>query len=656
VGRDGLEEVTGRKMHDVGRPARKPEWNYGYDGVELGVSPGAPPPEPAPPRRRFWTLRRIFTGLLALATAVAVLVVWLSWRLPVSRALEPLPTPSLVLVSADGHPFARRGAVKDRPVEVDALPPYVPGAFVAIEDRRFYRHFGVDLIGVGRALVTNLRHRGVRQGGSTITQQLAKTTFLSPDRTLRRKAQEVFVALWLEARLSKKEILSRYLSSVYFGDGVFGLRAAAQHYFDKAPEQLSVGEAAMLAGLVKAPSALDPIDHPQAAARRAHLVLDAMVETRAISAAEAARARHVRLRTSPPLPVGGYFADWAAPQVKQALDAQYGVVQVRTTLDSRLQRRAERAVRTWLDGPGRRQGATQAALVAMRPDGAVVAMVGGRDYGASQFNRAVQARRQPGSAFKLFVYLAALRDGARPDSLVSETPITVGGWSPRNFERTSGGLLTLRDAFAESSNIAAVRITETVGRERIVDAAQDLGVTSPLVRDATLPLGTSEMTLLELTSAYAAVAAGQAPIQAYALPDDAARRPAPRALPEDQRQALLELLSAAVETGTARAARVGQPAFGKTGTTQEHRDAVFVGFTGDLVVGVWVGNDDHSPMNGVTGGGLPAEIWRDFVSSGLDAGLIERVRPPPAPSEPIEAIEQGLGGWLQRTWENLFGN
>ena len=654
-------------MDDAGGPERRPQWSYGYDGVDSAQAgeAGGYPPQPGPEprrRRRFWTFRRILTTLFMLAVSAALLVGWLSWRLPVSRALDPLPTPALVLVSADGHPFARRGYVKDRPVEVDALPPYVPAAFVAIEDRRFYRHFGVDLIGVGRALLTNLRHRGVREGGSTITQQLAKTAFLSPERTLRRKAQEVFVALWLEARLSKKEILSRYLSSVYFGDGVYGLRAAAQHYFGKAPEHLTLGEAAMLAGLVKAPSALDPVDHPQAAAARAGVVLDAMVKNDAVASADAERARHVRLHVAKPLPVGGWFADWAAPQVKQATEAQYGVVQVRTTLDSRLQRRAEWAIRSWLDGPGRRQGATQAALVAMRPDGAVVALVGGRDYGASQFNRAVQARRQPGSAFKLFVYLAALRDGARPDSQVSEAPITVGGWTPRNFERTSGGTLTLRDAFAQSSNIAAVRIAQKVGRERILDAAQDLGVTSPLVKDATLPLGTSEMTLLELTSAYAAVASGHAPVQPYALGpvatgDDEATQPqAPHSLPDDQRRALLDLMSAAVETGTARAARLDQPAYGKTGTTQEHRDAVFVGFTGDLVVGVWVGNDDHSPMKGVTGGGLPAQIWRDFMASALDAGLVERVRPPPpAPSQPLEQLEQGVGGWLHRTWESLFG-
>ena len=640
-------------MDDAAGRERRSPYAYGYEGAEF--DPENDPYWEPPRRRRVFTLRRLLAGALVLAVLFGLLVGWLSWRLPVSRALEPLPSPALVLVSADGRPFARRGALKDRPVEVAALPAHVPAAFVAIEDRRFYRHFGVDLLGVGRAMATNLRERRIRQGGSTITQQLAKTAFLSPERTFRRKAQEVFIALWLEARLTKAEILSRYLSSVYFGEGVYGLRAAAQHYFAKPPEQLAVGEAAMLAGLVKAPSALNPVDHPQAAARRQRVVLDAMVEQKLVTAAVAERARRVHLRVAEPLPVGGYFADWAAPQVKQALDAQYGRIQVRTTLDTRLQRRAERTVRAWLDGPGRRQGATQAALVAMRPDGAVVAMVGGRSYAASQFNRAVQAKRQPGSAFKLFVYLAALRDGATPDSLVSEAPITVGGWSPRNYEGGSGGVLTLREAFARSSNIAAVRISETVGRGRVTAAAGSLGVTSPLADDATLPLGTSETTLLELTSAYAAVAAGQAPVKPYALADGADRLQASRALAPRERAELLDLLSAAVEEGTAHAARLGQPTFGKTGTTQEHRDAVFVGFTGDIVVGVWVGNDDHSPMKGVTGGGLPAQIWRSFTASALDAGLVERVRPPPPPPALLEPEEGGVGGFLRRAWEGLFG-
>ncbi len=646
-------------MNDVGAPGRKPLWGEDPD-FDPGVTAEGWSPEtasqaelpPPPARSRFWTLRRALIAVAASAAVLVILIAWLSWSLPVSRALDPLPSPALVLVSADGHPFARRGAIKEAPVSVDDLPAHIPAAFVSIEDRRFYHHFGIDLIGVARATLTNLRHGHVRQGGSTITQQLAKTAFLTPDRTFRRKIQEVFIALWLEARLNKKEILSRYLSSVYFGDGVFGLRAAAHHYFGKEPEELSVGEAAMLAGLVKAPSALDPFTHPDAAARREQVVLGAMVDNKAISAVQARRAR-VRLHPVAPLPTGGYFADWAAPQVRQNLDAQYGQVTVRTTLDMRLQRRAEHVVRAWLEGPGRRQGATQAALVAMRRDGAVVAMVGGRDYRASQFNRAVQARRQMGSAFKLFVYDAAIRDGARPDSMVSDAPITVHGWSPRNYERDSGGVLSLRQAFAQSSNIAAVRLAQNVGRGRIIQAAHDLGVTSPLVNDATLPLGTSEMTLLELTSAYAGVAAGHAPVYAFAIRDPKNPPPPGQPLAGYERDELLDLLGAVVQDGTGRAARLGQPVFGKTGTTQEHRDAVFVGFTGDIVVGVWVGNDDHSPMNGVTGGGLPAEIWRDFVGQALDAGLVERVRPPPRPAPAPD--EGGFSGFVSRILGRIFG-
>jgi penicillin-binding protein 1A len=290
----------------------------------------------------------------------------------------------------------------------------------------------------------------------------------------------------------------------------------------------------------------------------------------------------------------------------------------------------------------------------MRRDGAVVAMVGGRDYRTSQFNRAVQAHRQPGSAFKLFVYLAAVRDGAQPDSLVSEGPVTVGGWSPKNSDGRSGRVLTLRDAFAISSNIAAVRVAQTAGRRAVVQAARDLGVTSPLTNDATLALGTSEMTLLELTSAYAAIAAGRTPIRPYGLADGTMDTPSATApLGPIERAAMLELLQAAVAEGTGRAAQLDQPVFGKTGTAQDHRDAVFIGFTGDIVVGVWVGNDDHSPMEGVTGGGLPAEIWRVFVSRAVTAGLVERTRPPP--QRRMREREDGLGPFLHRLFGGLFG-
>lgn len=605
---------------------------------ELEDAPGPGPAEPPskPPRRR----RRWAWMLLSLAALIGAGFLWLSWSLPLERALEPLPTPAVILVTADGKPFARRGSYKEAPIDVEALPAHVSAAFIAIEDRRFYRHLGIDLRGVARAARENLRAGGVRQGGSTITQQLAKTTFLSADRSFKRKIQEAFIALWLELRLSKNEILERYLSGVYFGDGVYGLRAAARHFFDKPPESLTVSEAALLAASVKAPSRLNPADNPKGAAARAGLVADAMVETGAITPEQAADCCRAKVRLNRPnLPVGGYFADWVSPQLKDAFPAAYGEVRVVTTLDSRLQARAERVIGRALTAQGKARNISQAALVAMRRDGSVVAMVGGRSYRASQFNRAVQARRQPGSAFKLFVYLAAIRDGARPDMVVSDEPLTLGDWSPKNFGGKSGGYLTLTEAFAQSSNLAAVRLSETAGRRNVIRAARDLGVTSSLTDDATLALGSSEMTLLELTGAYAAIAGGET-VRPYGL--QAAQVPGGRRISARDQERMMELLYEAVEHGTGRAARLPGPVYGKTGTTQDHRDALFVGFNDDLVVGVWVGNDDQSPMKGVTGGGLPAEIWRDFVGDGA-----RRVDPPPSP--PTPAPEQlDLPGWLRR--------
>ena len=589
---------------------------------------------------------------------LAILLIWLGASLPISRALEPLPNRALILLDAQGQPFARRGAYKEAPVVIKALPKHVPAAFIAIEDRRFYHHIGVDFGGMARAMVVNAKAHRTVQGGSTITQQLAKNAFLKPERSLRRKGQEAMIAVWLELRLSKDEILSRYLSSIYFGDGVYGLGAAARHYFGKPPEQLSIGEAAMLAGMVKAPVDLDPVDHPQAAGARARLVLDAMVKTKAITREQADAAGHVVVRTTrADLPVGGYFADWISPQVKSAFDGPgYGEVRVPTTLDSRLQRIVERAVANEMKGAAKAK-VGQVAVVAMRPDGQVVAMLGGTNYRQTPFNRAVQAQRQPGSAFKLFVYLAALRDGATPDNLVIGDPITIGGWTPANYEGGGGRDLTLRDAFAHSNNVIAARVYQQAGGEAVVRAARDLGITSPLREDdATLALGTAETSLLELTGAYAAVASGQMPGQPYGRPRTVpvSTKPLEPAL----RAELLDMMGAVVEEGTGRAARLGQKAYGKTGTTQDYRDALFIGFTGDLVVGVWVGNDDHSPMTRMVGGDLPARIWRDVMTAGLKAGLVARdapAEPRYAPDGP-EAVEEAprpkhVPKWLRR----IFG-
>ncbi|HEX6866503.1 MAG TPA: transglycosylase domain-containing protein [Caulobacteraceae bacterium] len=602
-------------------------------------TPDDPPPRPEP----WWKWRGTPVQIFGLATAIFIVAaLWLAWALPINRALEPLDTPTLVLVSADGHPFGRRGSYKEEPVEISELPDYVPGAFIAVEDRRFYSHFGLDPRGIARAARNNLRGGGISEGGSTITQQLAKNAFLSNRRTFRRKAQEALIALYLESRLSKDEILSRYLSSVYFGDGVFGLRAAARAFFDKDPEDLTIGEAAMLAGVVKAPSRLAPTEDIKAAREREQVVLNAMVETGVITERQKRRVRRVRVHEGrPDLPVGSYFADWVSPQAKQVFERSYGEVKVKTTLDWRLQKRAEQIIRRRLASEGRRLNVHQAALIAMRTDGSVVALVGGRDYADSQYDRATDAHRQPGSAFKLFVYLTALREGATPEHRVLDAPIQIGDWKPENHEEHyQGRPITLREAFARSSNVAAVRVLKDVGVGDVIRTARDLGVTSELPHNPTVALGTGSVTLIEMTAAYAAIAAGAAPVQPHGLQEWKPKRK-PKEIPEAQREGMMELLHAVTTSGTGRAANIGGRSYGKTGTTSDYRDAVFIGFVDDLVVGVWVGNDDNEPMRRVTGGSLPASIWREFMGSALSRGGARR--PAPQPEATPEEVPDEVG-------------
>jgi penicillin-binding protein 1A len=594
------------------------------------LAPETPPPAEAAERPRHH--RRWPLILYSVSALLVVTLLWLVITAPLSRALEPLQDPALLLESDDGHPIALRGAIKEAPVDVTKLNPLTPAAFVAIEDRRFYRHWGIDPRGMARAFVADLRGGGVRQGGSTITQQLAKTNFLSGDRTIKRKAQEVIIAFWLEAWLTKQEILSRYLSSVYFGDGVYGLRAAAHHYFHRDPERLNLPQSAMLAGMVQAPSRLAPTQHLAAAQKRSQLVLQAMADTGAIGQRRAQAISLARpVAQEAKLPAGTYFADWVAPSAAKAFESDFGRVQVRTTLDRGLQRLAERSVAHAAVGDA------QAALVAMRPDGRVVAMVGGKAYADSPFNRVTQARRQPGSAFKLFVYLAALRAGWTPDSMIDDSPITIGGWTPVNSDRVYRGRITLREAFARSSNAATVRLSQQVGRSNVIRAARDLGITTPLPDKPSLALGSAGVSLLELTSAYAAVASGHYPITARGLLDE---QPV-GGLAEFFRSAgtldrqrdwtpMLDLLYAAANNGTGRRAALPVPTFGKTGTSQENRDALFIGFAGDLVVGVWVGRDDNKSLGKVSGGTVPAEIWRSFMMSAL---AVDRERGPPLPTQ-----------------------
>ncbi len=586
------------------------------------------PAQPSKPRFRWRWIKRGFQAFVLLFVG---LVVWLALTAPLSKSLQPMVPPSITLLAADGQAIARNGAIVDKPVKLANLPGHVAQAFVAIEDRRFYRHWGIDPRGLARAFWNNLRGGGT-QGGSTITQQFAKMTFLNADRTFSRKAREVLIAFWLEAWLTKDQILERYLSNAYFGDNVYGLRAASRYYFRRQPETLTLAQAAMLAGLVKAPSRLAPSRNLAAAQTRSRLVLGAMAQTGAITAAKAAATdpAMVRARTRPTLPTGTYFADWALPQARARAEDAYGDATITTTLDARLQRLARAAV-------GRAPlGKAQVALVAMRTNGDVVAMIGGRSYDASPFNRATQARRQPGSTFKLFVYVAALRAGMTPESMVDDSPILDSSYRPKNSSERYRGEITLRQAFARSSNVAAVRLYKQVGPDAVVKAARDLGIRSPLNADPTLALGSSGVSLIELTSAYASVAAGRWPVSPHAVTQDepglfdrllAARR----TFGDTQHDMLLDLLRSVVTDGTGRRAALGIDAYGKTGTSQDSRDALFIGFAGDLVVGVWVGNDDNTPLKGINGSTVPAQIWRDFMS-----GAIPGARPAPV-AKPVEA-------------------
>jgi penicillin-binding protein 1A len=595
------------------------------------ATPGTTAPPTEPPKKPRWRwLRWAFNIFAAL---LLVTIIWLIVTAPLGRALEPLKDPAMLLLSEEGRPIARRGAVKDEPVDVTRLDPMTPAAFIAIEDRRFRTHWGIDPRAIGRAMVANARAGGVRQGGSTLTQQLAKTSFLSSDRSMKRKAQEVIIAFWLEGWLTKDEILSRYLSSVYFGDGVYGLRAASRHYFGREPERLTLAQSAMLAGMVQAPSRLAPTRNLALAQKRSRLVLQAMADTGVITQSRARATTSARPTGNvSDVPTGTDFAAWVAPQATQAFDADYGEVKVETTLDADLQRLAVRAI------SAANIGDAQAALVAMRPDGRVVAMVGGRNYAKSPFNRATQARRQPGSAFKLFVYLAAMRAGYTPDSIIEDRPVTVDGWSPGNNDGIYRGKITLREAFLRSSNAATVRLAEQVGRQNVIRAARDLGIDSPLTDRPSLSLGTSGVSLLELTSAYAALAGGRYPVEPRGLPlaeeeeGGLASFFARGGRLDDRRDRapMLDLLWAAANEGTGRRAALATPTFGKTGTTQNNRDALFVGFAGDLVVGVWVGRDDNGSLGKITGGSAPAQIWRRFMSPAL---AIDGRRGPPLPSQ-----------------------
>lgn len=564
--------------------------------------------------------------------ATAGFALYVTWGMPTPRDVwSAAQSPSYTFIDRAGRVIMREGAQNAPPVDLATLPPYVPQAVIAIEDRRFYQHRGLDLNGLARAFSANVAAGRVVQGGSTLTQQLAKNLFLTNERSFRRKAQEIVLALWLEHSFSKDELLALYLSRVYFGAGAFGVEAASERYFDKPAKDLALNEAALLAALLKAPSRLNPTRQPTQAAERARVVLAEMATQGVITPAQQAAAASETLAISLSNPNGnlGYFRDWIQPVIEEALGDQRDDFIIETTLDLEAQRAGERAIADAIAREGEAKQVSQGALLALDELGAVRAMVGGVGYEQTQFNRTTQARRQPGSSFKYFIYLAAIEAGLSPWSVREDAPIVIGDWAPGNYKDEFYGLVSLGTAFAKSLNMVAIQVALEVGGNAVIELARRLGVESPLANYRSLALGAQELTLMELTSAYGALASGGKRLEPHGIAQ--IRRAngevvwtwsGEREQVLDPRTVRLmnELTTRVVSAGTGTRARVeGRAIGGKTGTSNGYRDAWFVGYTPGFVAGVWFGNDNFSPMLKVTGGNLPAMAWRDFMETALQS-------------------------------------
>jgi penicillin-binding protein 1A len=615
----------------------------------------------------YWSVVLGVWGLIGLAGLVAY---YASQLPPIDQLAIPKRPPNIAILGVDGTLLANRGDTGGPAVHLGELPPYLPKAFVAIEDRRFYSHFGIDPIGISRAILRDLAGVGGVQGGSTLTQQLAKNLFLTQERTLSRKIHEAILALWLEREYSKDQILELYLNRVYFGSGAYGVEAAAQKYFGKSARMVNLSEAAVLAGLMKSPSRLAPSHNLKAANERAAQVITAMAEQGHITEVMA------KLALSNPARIvrekGAGSINYAADFVMDMLDDTVGAIDedivVTTTLDPKMQFEAERALTDELNAKGEKYGVEQGALVALDPDGGVTALVGGRNYADSQFDRAVDAKRQPGSAFKPFVYLAALEHGLKPDTVRDDAPISIKGWNPENYSREYFGPVTLTKALSLSLNAVAVRLGQEVGPKTVVRTAHRLGVASDLEPNASIVLGTSEVTPIELVTAYAAFANGGIGVQTHVISRVRtangkqlyARRNASNGrVIEPQYVAMMNaMMKETLLTGTAHKAELpGWQAAGKTGTSQDWRDAWFVGYTSYLVAGVWLGNDDGTPTKKVSGGNLPVEIWSRFMKAahqgvpvaGLPLGDWRDADAPafePAPPAPPLPIPEAAGAPL----------
>ncbi|WP_342162957.1 transglycosylase domain-containing protein [Methylobacterium sp. SD21] len=620
---------TGSKERVSRQPAKRSSPSRGSSGGRGSSGRGR-----SAKRRRSWLGRIVYGGVVLGLWAViglAGLIAYHASQLPpIDQLAVPKRPPNIAILASDGTLLANRGETGGRVVSIKELPPYLPRAFVAIEDRRFYQHFGVDPVGILRAIGQNLTRRGVAQGGSTLTQQLAKNLFLTPERSASRKIQEAILALWLEHKYTKDEILELYLNRVYFGAGAYGVEAAAQRYFGKPAKDVSLAQAAMLGGLVQAPSRLAPNRNLPAAQARAAQVLAAMQELgfaqpQDVKVALAQPARPASIR-------GGGSANYVADLVMDVLDDYVGKfeqdITVQTTVDTSLQATAERSLVDELNKQGARFNVGQGALVSMRPDGAIRALIGGRDYAQSQFNRATTAKRQPGSSFKPFVYLAAVERGLTPDTVRDDAPVKIGNWAPENYSHRYEGPVSLRFALAHSLNTVAVRLGQEVGPKAVVQTAQKLGITSPLQANGSIALGTSEVTLLEMVGAYGAFANGGTGVIPYVVSSvkgsdgkflyKRADSGLGRVISPDADGMMNAMMHETFVSGTAKKADIpGWELAGKSGTTQDYKDAWFIGFSGSLVTGVWLGNDDGELTKKVTGGGLPAEVWKTYMVQAL---------------------------------------
>ncbi|MCC6598481.1 MAG: PBP1A family penicillin-binding protein [Alphaproteobacteria bacterium] len=615
----------------------------------------------APPKRSL--LGRLFKWAFVLGLWAGIFVLgiaaWYAKDLPdIAKSASFDRKRSIIVKAADGQVVARYGEIIGESVTVKDLPACLPQAVMAIEDRRFYYHFGIDPLGLSRAVVVNVKEGRVAQGGSTITQQLAKNLFLSQERTLKRKIQEAMLAIWLEYSLTKDEILSAYLNRVYLGTGTYGVDAAARLYFDKPVNKLSLRECATLAGMLKAPSRYSPLRNPELANERADLVIQAMVDAGYITKDEAKKEKYIAPKTAEKdenEDTVRFYTDWIVDSLGDMIGTPDEDLVVETTLNVKIQDTAGKAINTALDEAGEAKHISEGAMIVMRPNGEVVALVGGRDYNNSQFNRATQARRPPGSAFKPLVYLTALEQGWDPQDILIDEPITTGRYRPKNFGNRYLGEVTMEQALTYSLNTVAYTLMKEVGPAAVIDTARRMGITADLEADLSLALGSSGVSLLEMANAYATIANGGMSVTPYAITkitsedgklyyERAKGIPAKRVFEEYDIQNLTSMMNMVIEHGTGQGANFGVPAAGKTGTSQDSRDAMFMGFTRELVGVVWLGNDDNSPMKNVTGGSYPAKIWREVMSksTGQYAPFYSRDFMPPS------SFERMLSSWFSR--------